>query len=121
MYPVVRRSQPLSETSRTDRPSTTTLPRPSSIRAQAHMSLTLETIEPSAVLETVHRAGTNGCVTLGGRSSNAGSYPVAQSSLVPFVIDASLEPIPNGPRTLSRTRSWIGIPVIRSRIMPTSL
>ena len=60
------------------------------------MSTTFDTIEPSAVFETIRVAGSSGCRSCAGRSVNIGSYPVARSVHTSSVIAATEAVIPSG-------------------------
>ena len=80
------------------------------------MSTTVETIEPSAVFEIVRVAGASGCRSWAGRSLSIGSYPVAWSVNTSSVIAATDDVMPSGPSRRSASNSWIGRPVIDSRI-----
>jgi len=97
------------------------VPRFSSRRACAAMSITFDTMLPSTVLETVNVAGTSGWRSWAGRSVNIGSYPVARSVRTSSVIAATDDVIPSGPSTRSRMSSCAGTPLTRSSTSPTSL
>ena len=83
------------------------------------MSIAVETIEPSAVLETIRSAGDSGCRSCGGRSHRVGTYPTAVRRYSASSINATESRIPSGPSTRSASRSWIGMPVTCSRQAPT--